>query len=127
MRHNLKYIIFGFFAFLVATVATSVIGAIVNSAIPNRNKPDPPGKLDPDPNKPKPEYLQQLEAGGPKVTTENKTTETKPTETTTQSDPTPAPQPVPAPAPVRQTGPGNYDAPPVYSPPPAYPTGPGNM
>lgn len=140
MRQNLKYIIIGVVAFIFATTASSVIGTIVNAVIPNTNKPDPEGKLDPDPQqKSKAEWLQQLEGGGPAKTTETKT-ETKSEaapEATQQATPEPAveqapvfqqPNPAPAPAPAApRVGPGNFDSPSHYSAPPVIQSGPGNM
>lgn len=137
MRYNLKYIIIGIVCFIFAVTTSSVIGTIVNAVIPNPNKPDPEGKLDPDPQeKSKAEWLQQLEGGGAPAETK----ETKP-EPAPEPAPQPTPQPVAEPAPVFQpanpavappspaprVGPGNFDAPQPYTPPPAPRTGPGNM
>lgn len=137
MRQNIKYIILGLFAFIFATTASSVVGTLVNALIPNPNKPDPAGKLDPDPQqKSKAEWLQQLEGGGPRENGEAKTEtqeQNQPAqETVTRPEPAQAsaPQqvsPPPAPAPAPTVGPGDFDAPAPYSPPPAPRTGPGNM
>ena len=141
MRANLKYIIIAGVAFIFAITASSVISSFVNVLIPNPNKSDPEGKLEPDPQqKSKAEWLQQLEGGGPAETKETKT-ETRVEETT---EPQPETQPAAEPAPVFQqpnrvpqtpvkvppaptVGPGNYDAPPAPPAPPVTNTGPGNM
>lgn len=139
MKYGPKHIAIGVGAFIFAVTASSVIGTVVNAVLPNPNKPDPEGKLDPDPQqKSKAEWLQQLEGGGPK----SETTETKQEATeqpnkveATAEQPTTqqpaaqetAPTPVPAAPPAPKTGPGNFDAEPVYSPPPVVRTGPGNM
>jgi len=146
MRYNLKYIIIGIVCFIFAVTTSSVIGTIVNAVIPNPNKPDPEGKLDPDPQeKSKAEWLQQLEGGG--APAETKETKAEPQQPKPEQQPQseqqpqqfeqPAQQPTPlyrpadpAPAPVYRTpkvGPGNFDAPTPYNPPPAPRTGPGNM
>lgn len=136
MRQNIKYIIIGVFAFIFAVTASSVIGTVVNAVIPNPNKPDPDGKLEPDPQqKSKAEWLQQLEGGGPAETKETKV------EPTPEPTPEPAQQPAAEPAPVFQqpnpapvaappapkVGPGNFDAPSPYEAPPVIQSGPGNM
>lgn len=136
MRANLKYIIIAGVAFIFAITASSVISAVVNVLIPNPNKSDPDGKLEPDPQeKSKAEWLQQLEGGGPAETKETKSeTKVEPAaEPAPAVDPTPAPAPEPAPAPVAppppapRVGPGNFDAPPPPPAPPVIRTGPGNM
>lgn len=143
MKANAKYIIIGTVAFIFAVVASNVIGTIVNAIIPNPNRPDPAGKLEPDPQeKSKAEWLQQLEGGGPP--------ETKETKAETREEPTPAQTSEPKPqsteqsAPVFQqadtipqmpvrvppaprVGPGNFDAPSAPPAPPVTRTGPGNM
>lgn len=140
MRANLKYIIIAGIAFIFAITASSVISAFVNVLIPNPNKPDPDGKLEPDPQeKSKAEWLQQLEGGGPTETKETKVetkVEVAPAPESTQTpdavpQATPQPQvvsaPVAPPPPARTVGPGDFDAPAPYSPPPVTRTGPGNM
>lgn len=136
MRHNLKYIIIGVFAFIFAITASSVIGTIVNSIIPNPNKQDPEGKLDKDPQeKSKAEWLQQLEGGGPPKTKETKaeTTPEAPQQTTVETSVEAAPvyqqvnQAPPVVPPTPRVGPGNFDSPQPYTAPPVTRTGPGNM
>jgi hypothetical protein len=140
---RLRYIIIAGAAFIFAITASSVISSFVNVLIPNPNKSDPAGKLEPDPQqKSKAEWLQQLEGGGPAETKETKT-ETKEDSSGNQSA-QPAAQPAADPAPVFQqpnpapqtparvppaptVGPGNYDAPPAPPAPPVTSTGPGNM
>lgn len=143
MRQNIKYIVIGVATFIFAITASSVIGSIVNAVIPNPNKADPDGKLDPDPQqKSRAEWLQQLEGGGPAETKETKETKDEPKpvptpEPTQQPTPESAAEPAPvsqpanpvvaAPPPAPKVGPGNFDAPQPYTPPPAPRTGPGNM
>lgn len=141
MKYSIKHVAIGIGAFIFAVTASSVIGTIVNAVIPNTNKPDPDGKLEPDPQvKAKAEWLQQLEGGGPKAD-ESTTNQTKDKDETVTAEASatqtqepapknaePAPQPsVPAAPPAPQTGPGNFDSTPSYTPPPAIQTGPGNM
>ncbi len=141
MRANLKYIIIAGVAFIFAITASSVIGAFVNVLIPNPNKVDPDGRLEPDPQeKSKAEWLQQLEGGGPRETKETKeetkvetTAEPQPEAQPAQEtspvfrEPNPVPQmPVRVP-PAPTVGPGNFDAPPAPPAPPVTSTGPGNM
>ena len=144
MNQKVKYGLIGTVAFVFAVTAANILGVLVNAVIPNPNKVDPAGKLDPDPQeKSKAEWLQQLEGGGPKQ--DAQTTETKKSESGSEAQPTqaqpeepvietppetPAPQKatsVPAAPPAPRVGPGNFDAPAPYSPPPAPRTGPGNM
>ncbi len=135
MRANLKYIIIAGVAFIFAITASSVISSFVNVLIPNPNKSDPDGKLEPDPQeKSKAEWLQQLEGGGPTATKETKkedAVEPTPAQEPAPADPAPAPQAAPAPVftapPAPKVGPGNFDAPTPYVPLPAPQTGPGNM
>jgi hypothetical protein len=135
---RLRYIIIAGAAFIFAITASSVISSFVNVLIPNPNKSDPAGKLEPDPQqKSKAEWLQQLEGGGPAETKETKT-ETKvesaaETAPTAASEPAQAPAPEPAPTyvapapPAPKVGPGNFDAPLPPPTPPVIRTGPGNM
>lgn len=136
MRANLKYIIIAGVAFIFAITASSVIGAFVNVLIPNPNKSDPDGKIEPDPQeKSKAEWLQQLEGGGPTETKETKAeTKVDPNPepaTPAENAPAPAPEPTPTfvapPVPAPRVGPGDFDAPVPFTPPPVIRTGPGNM
>jgi hypothetical protein len=138
VRANLKYIIIAGVAFIFAITASSVISSFVNVLIPNPNKSDPDGKLEPDPQeKSKAEWLQQLEGGGPAETKETKP-ETKVEAASDQTDTSEpasapmetlsqAPAPVAPAPPAPRVGPGNFDAPPPPPPPPVIRTGPGNM
>lgn len=144
MNQKVKYALIGTVAFVFAVTAANVLGVLVNAVIPNPNKIDPAGKLDPDPQeKSKAEWLQQLEGGGPKE--DEQTTKVEKSESSSDAQPaqtqpkepvveapteTPTPQKqtyVPVAPPAPKVGPGNFDAPEPFSPPPSPRTGPGNM
>lgn len=134
MSRNIKYVLLGICAFVIASVGANLVGLVVNAIFPNPNRPDPEGKLEPDPQqKAKAEWLQQLEGGG--GTTDGKTSEATETKSEAPQKEEPAEQPAPQPqeqapvyrAPAPSTGPGNYDAPVPYDPPPPMSSGPGNM
>lgn len=138
---NIKFIIITGVAFIFAITVSSIIGTVVNALIPNPNKPDPPGVLEPSlEDRLKTESKQQQAKDIPAETTE---TEPK-IEPTSEPEPAPAqtpepaqtPAPAPRPAPVSRPnpappaptlGPGNFDAPAPPPAPPAFRTGPGNM
>lgn len=137
MGRNIKFILLGLVAFVFASAMANVLGLLVNAIIPNPNKPDPPGNIEPDPQvKAKEEWEKQQKDQG--IEAESKTQETQTeqtTEATTQQAPPQAPEPSqPAPPPYTPpvprapvTGPGDFDAPQYSPPPPVYRTGPGNM
>lgn len=144
MNQKVKYALIGTVAFVFAATAANVISVLVNAVIPNPNKVDPAGKLDPDPQtKSKAEWLQQLEGGGPRQdnqpsepekpasTPEPQSVQAQPEAAPIEKQPEkPAPQKAVAPLaapPAPTVGPGNFDSPPPFSPPPAPRTGPGNM
>jgi hypothetical protein len=131
-----KKIILGIAAligFIIACAGVATMQMVMGSLIPD-NKPDPDGKLEPDPQeKSKQEWEAKLKETG-QTTSATKEEPVKQQEQQQEPSPTVVEQPAPPPQPVapppppriQSTGPGNFDAPPAYYPPPA-PTGPGNM
>lgn len=125
----------GLTAFVFAAVVINVTGVVVSSMMADKNKPDPEGKLDIDPQT---KSKQEWEAQNGK--TEKKLKDVI-NETATPSgadslevqdktQPVPPSQPEsyvrPAPPPLPAIGPGNYDTPQHYSSNPG-PSGPGNL
>jgi hypothetical protein len=126
----------GVAAFVVGSVAVTLINSAVSALVPGRS-PDTPGQLEPSPEERakeawaakmgKSQEIKSKEEPESTAVTEPASTEEPPIKTVDRSVSEPS-HSVDRPTPPRvSTGPGNFDAP-AYAPPPPLPSvGPGNL
>jgi len=134
-KRNIAIGVIGIGAFVVASIAATILSTAVTALIPGKS-PDAPGQLDPSAEDKIKAANKSAEIAKESTADSSKSQDETPTETVKQSEvatspgePISEPPPIryqaPAPAPRPQTGPGNLNE--EYYERPSFSGGPGNM